>query len=103
MKLLIGLIITALMAAGLAGCATPYPMGNLLTNVTLPVSATDEGPGAKVGEASCASYFAMVSTGDCGLEAAKQNGGISKISHVDWHAHNILGVIGHYKVIVHGD
>ncbi len=87
----------------LTGCATPYPVGNIFTNVTLPVTATDEGSCAKSGEANCASYLAMFSTGDCSIDAAKQNGGISKVSHVDWHAHNILGLVGHYKVVVHGD
>ena len=103
MKKLINVLVITGMAMFLEGCASSYPMGHIFTNLSLPVTATDEGPSSKSGEATCSSYLAMVATGDCSIEAAKQNGGISKVSHVDWHAHNILGLIGHYKVIVRGD
>jgi len=32
-----------------------------------------------------------------------KNGNITKISHVDWEAKNILGIIGNYKVTVYGE
>jgi len=38
--------------------------------------------------------------GDCSIEAAKKNGGITKVNNVDWDANNILGIYGSYKVIV---
>lgn len=103
MKKLITMTGVAGLAVVLVGCASPYPVGGLFTNVTFPVAATGEGASPKTGEANCTSYLSLVSTGDCSIEAAKQSGGISKVAHVDWHAHNILGIIGHYKVIVHGE
>jgi TRL-like protein family len=103
MKKLLHITVVVGLAVVLVGCASPIPVGSLFTNISLPVNATDEGSGSKVGEAACSSYFTLIATGDCSIEAAKQSGSISKVSHVDWHAHNILGVIGHYKVIVHGE
>ena len=94
----------SLVVLGTSGCATSRPIGGLFTDITLPVVATsNNGPSTKVGEAKCASYLAMVATGDCSLEKAKKNGNITNVKHVDWQAHNILGIIGHYKVVVYGD
>ena len=88
----------------LCGCATTMPVGGVYTDVKLPVTATSEGGGSeKVGMAECMSVLALVATGDCSIEAAKKNGGITKVYHVDWEANNILGVIGKYKVVVHGE
>jgi hypothetical protein len=87
----------------LLGCATSMPVGGVYTDVKLPVTATADGGGTpKVGTAECMSVLAMVATGDCSIEAAKKNGGITKVYHVDWEANNILGIIGKYKVVVHG-
>lgn len=101
MKLLVGLLAAA---ALLSGCATSLPIGVLFTDVTLPVNATSNvGKAVKTGEAGCTSILSMVATGDCSIEAAKKNGGISKVYSVDWKANNILGIIGNYKVIVTGE
>jgi len=45
----------------------------------------------------------MFSSGDCSIDAAKKNGGITKVHHADWHAKNFLGLIGDYKLMVYGD
>lgn len=91
-------------ALSLGGCATAYPVGGLITEIQLPVTATtNNGTSSKVGEATCASYLALVATGDCSLEAAKKNGKITKVKHVDWHVDNLLGIIGKYKLVVYGD
>lgn len=89
-------------AAMLTGCATSYPIGSLYTGVEVPVTATAS-PGAKQGVAECKSYLTLVAIGDCSIEAAKKNGGISKVSSVDWQATNILGIIGTYQVRVTGE
>lgn len=86
----------------LTGCATSVPVGALYTDVTLPAEATSNASANKVGKASCQSILVLVATGDCSIEAAKKNAGISEVTHVDWKAHNILGVIGTYTVTVHG-
>jgi len=95
----------ALVAMGmLMGCALLIPMGSIYTDVKLPVTATgNTGVPTKTGEASCTSILSMVAVGDCSIEAAKKNGGITKVNHVDWAAKSILGIYGSYKVIVSGE
>ena len=89
---------------GLTACATPYPLGGIMTDVTLPVQVTSNAESSsKVGEATCKSYLAMFSSGDCSFDAAKKNGGISKVEHADWHAKNFLGLVGTYKLMVYGN
>lgn len=98
--------IAAVLAVGmLAGCATPYPQGILYTELKLPVDVTGNaaGRGSKVGTAECMSILGLVATGDCSVETAMKQGGISKIHHVDWDGRNILGIVGNYKVVVHGE
>lgn len=100
------LLMTGLVSASLmlGGCATSMPVGSLLTSVNLPVTATgNKGESTKVGEASCTSILVLVATGDCSIDAAKKDGGITSVNHVDWKANNILGIIGNYKVVVHGN
>ena len=96
-------LLGALAVAGLvAGCASPMPVGALYTELKLPVTATTA-QGHKEGTAECQSVLSLVATGDCSIEAAKKNGGISKVSAVDWDAKSILGIIGTYKVHVYGE
>jgi len=86
----------------LSGCATHLPIGALYTEVKLPMSATAN-PGKKHGTAECRSILSLVAIGDCSIDAARKNGGISKVSLVDWEAKNILGIYGEYKVNVVGE
>lgn len=96
--------IFSLIIGTLTGCATSFPMGSIYTDVSLPVEATGAaGRATKVGTTECKSILALVATGDCSIEAAKKQGGITTVDHVDWHAENILGVIGKYKVTVYGN
>ena len=100
----LGIIAALFAAATLAGCATPYPQGIIYTELKLPVNVTsNNGKTAKVGTAECMSVLGMVATGDCSIEAAKKQGGITKVHHVDWDAKNVLGIIGNYKVVVYGE
>ncbi len=98
-------ISAALLAAGmLAGCASPYPVGVLYSELKLPVGVTSNtGKSGKVGTAECASVLSLVATGDCSIDAAKKNGGITKVTHIDWDSKNVLGLFGQYKLIVHGE
>lgn len=91
-------------AAGLGGCATSMPMGALYTNLKLPVTATaNAGSVEKTGTASCGSILGLFATGDCSLQTAMKNGNISKVSHVDWDANNVLGIVGNYTLTVYGE
>lgn len=102
MKLLMKASVLLPAALVLTGCASPYPVGTLYTDMTLPMQATASAGGSKVGTAECKTLLSMLATGDCSIEAAKANGGISTVSHVDWHANSILGLIGTYTVTVRG-
>ncbi len=87
----------------LTSCASSMPVGGLYTQVKLPVTATGvDASRAKVGTAECTSILGLIAIGDASIETARHNGKISKITHVDWDAMNILGIIGTYKVTVYG-
>ena len=103
MKTLRFIIVLGAMVA-LMGCAMLVPMGSIYTNVKLPMASTGNGGVSnKTGEATCISVLAIVAVGDCSIEAAKKNGGITKVNSVDWQINNILGIYGTYKVVVSGE
>ena len=86
------------------GCATIYPSGAIYTNVQLPMHVTDNaGSPMKTGTAQATSILGLVATGDASIEAAKKNGNITKVYHVDWDAMNVLGIYGRYTVTVYGE
>ncbi len=58
---------------------------------------------AKQGEAKYTSILGIIATGDASLQEAMQQGGITKIHHIDQQVTNILGVIATYKIIVYGE
>ena len=88
----------------LMGCATMIPFGGLYTGTKLPFMATsNSGVSSKTGEAQCISVLGWVAVGDCSIETAKKNGGITKVNTVDWDVKNILGIYGTYTVIVSGE
>ena len=96
-------LITAV--ALLSGCATAVPQGSLFTDVKVPVSATSNNKDVnlKVSKSQCKSYLGLVTQGDASIEAAKKNGGITKVVSVDWKAKSILGLVGEYECIVYGE
>lgn len=94
---------TAAIIGLFTSCATPLPYGAIMTDVTMPCAATSATPGKKIGTASCQSVLGLVATGDASIATACRNGGITRISHVDWKANNILGIIGTYTCTVYGD
>ncbi len=97
------LLLTGAIAAICSGCATSYPVGVVYTDLKLPVNVTSEAKGSKVGVAECKSVFGLFTTGDASIETAMKDGGITKVSHIDWEVENILGVIGEYKLTVYGE
>ena len=104
MKKISFLILVVFVAASLSGCATPYPMGAIYTEIKAPVGAADGGMNYnKVGTAKATSVLGLVATGDCSIKAAAANGGIKNIKYVDYDAKNILGIFGEYTTTVYGD
>lgn len=78
----------------------------LITSCTMnyPISATSNPVGKKVGIASGFSVFYGLSMfGDATIFNAAKNGGISKISTVDFKITNYLGFFQTYDCIVTGD
>lgn len=88
----------------LIGCASVYPVHNMLyVEAKLPVAVGYDAKALKSGTSECTSILGLVTTGDASLNTAMRNGNITKISHVDWEVKNILGIVGNYKVTVYGE
>ena len=88
----------------LSGCATPYPMGFVYTEIKSPAGIGDGGVSyTKVGMSKATSILGIVATGDAGIKAACENGNISKIKFVEYESKNILGIYGEYTTKVYGD
>jgi hypothetical protein len=102
-------VFLALAACGMlfvGGCSlasTPIH-GTLYTgNLKSPVMMGDNTAGhSKTGEAMATSIIG-VTMGDCSIATAMQNGGITKVHHVDSEVLTILSVYVTYKTVVYGD
>ncbi|MDR3166631.1 MAG: TRL-like family protein [Treponema sp.] len=76
------------------GCAT----------ITVPVVATTNPVGSKVGQASGKIWFGLFGSADAGIQAAAKNGGIKNISTVDiTQKLGILGLWIEYEATVTGE
>lgn len=81
-------------------------MGSLLSScaITLPVNATSNPIGSKVGTAQATGYLGyLFFDQDASIQTAAKNGGITKISTVDIKQTNTLGIIVGYETIVTGE
>lgn len=90
----IKLIIAALLTAALvASCS-----------LTMPVNATSNAIGSKVGTAKATGFlYILFFDADASIQTAAKNGGITKISTVDIKFNNILGILTTYETIVTGE
>ena len=104
-KLLVtfSIVVTAFLFTGCAAYVQTPALGALYTDVEAPITATSNEVGSKVGRAEASSILGIVATGDASIQEAAQNANISKISHVDYHSTNILGIYATYEVIVYGE
>lgn len=72
--------------------------------LTLPVNATSNAIGSKVGKAKATGYLGFLWIGqDASIQKAAKAGGITKISTVDIKMTNLLGLIATYTTIVTGE
>lgn len=72
--------------------------------VTLPVTATSNAVGSKVGNAKATGYLGVLFFNqDASIREAARNGGITKISTVDIKQTNFLNLIVTYETIVTGE
>ena len=73
-------------------------------SMTMPLTATSNSIGPKVGQASGNTFLnALYFWADFSIKTAAQNGGIKKISTVDVKKSDILGIIQTYTTIVTGE
>lgn len=70
---------------------------------TYPISATSNPLGSKIGTSEGMSIFGLTFSGDTGIRQAAKEGGITKISTVDFKTTNILGIYWGFTCIVTGD
>ena len=98
------LVPTLLCMALLGGCTVAH--GPVVAPITLdmkgPVAAGPAATSPKVGRAEAWGIL-VFSTGDASISAAMQNGGITKIHHVDHETQNILWIWAKYTTIVYGE
>ena len=97
-------IAAVLCSSLLGGCVVG--VGPVIAPVTInmkgPVSAGPAAGSPKVGRADAWGFW-FFATGDASISAAMQNGGITRIHHVDHETLNILGIYAKYTTIVHGE
>ena len=73
-------------------------------SITLPVAATSNAIGNKVGKSSGTCYLAILCFNvDASIQTAARNGGISKISTVDYTQKNVLNLIITHETTVTGE
>ena len=71
--------------------------------ITLPVAATSNPVGSKVGTSTATGYFgALFFDADASIRSAAANGGITKISTVDVKISSLFNIITSYECIVTG-
>ena len=101
------ILAVATLALAASGCIFVRPC-NAVSAITLDVSSPSTGfidnsvSPVKVGTAT-ASGIICFTEGDASLKAAMDNGGITKVHHVDYKVKNILGIVGSTTTIVYGE
>ena len=94
-----------------AGCATPGPMGIVVTKIKTPIGLNDpklnvsrvSKAGLKQGSATCWSSLGLFAGGDNTIQAAAKEGGIKKVLYADYTVSNWFGFYGKYTVTVYGE
>jgi len=104
MKTSMKILSVAAVALLATGCAVRPTAGMLYTDVEVPVNATsNSAKNVITGESDkCKSILGLVATGNCSVENAKANSGITNVISVDYKSNNILGIIHTGKTIITG-
>ena len=76
--------------------------GMIYTCVSGPVAATGNTAGSKIGQATSTGILGFAA-GDSSIKTAAANGGITKISHVDYQTTCILSLWAKTTVTVYGE
>lgn len=85
--------------------AVPVPIAGVYNGGTTLGAVANNGDvkPIKTGKACVHSVLQLVSAGDGGIDAAKKEGGITKVASVDYDFMNVLGVYGQYCTLVKGE
>ena len=107
MKILVAVITESMLLLLTSGCtttATPIGGSLFVSGLKSPVMVGDNSAGhSRVGEAQASGVIGIVVGGDCSIATAMEQGGITKIHHVDSEVTNILGIYATYRTRVYGD
>ncbi|MGE0712499.1 MAG: TRL domain-containing protein [Planctomycetota bacterium] len=92
-----------------AGCAVPnttHLPGSIMFDVGHEgwvVAHDGKVSATKTGKSTQSSILGWITSGSSAIEDARKQGEINKISHMDYHASHILGIIGDCTLIVYGE
>ena len=90
-------------ALAATSCATPFPLGCLYTDVTMPGSiGNGDFEANRYGSASCYSILGWVAGGNASINEAAVNGNIDHVAWTNRKVTNYFGIYGIYKTEVFG-
>jgi len=102
-KAIMSLVVGVSAIVMMTGCASTTPVnGMLYVDMKGPIAVGDAASASKVGTSKATAILGIV-TGDASIEAAMQNGGITKVHHVDSKVKNILMIYAEYETVVYGE
>ncbi len=106
-KLIASAVLACVAVVLLSGCAVISPIsggtqGMLFTSTDAAVAVGSASGGEKVGTAESTAIICFA-TGDSSIQKAMQNGGITKIHHVDCKVFSVLGLYAKYTTVVYGE
>ncbi len=80
------------------------PIGAIYSGIEAPLSTEFSGQSANLrsGEASSSSILGLIATGDCSIEAAAAEGGLSTVEYCDYKYTNVFGVYQKFTVVAYG-
>lgn len=84
-------------------CAIVFVLGMASCSTTMPVVATSNPVGNKCGVAQSTSFLCFGGSSNTGINKAAKNGGITRISHVDYFTKSYLGIINIRGTRVYGE
>lgn len=103
-KLLGSLALVAMLSGcAMTGLLSGTGKGGIYTDFTEAVAVTSNDGASKMGKACTSNILGIAAMGDASVDAAKKNGGISKVASIDGEVFNVLGLYGTYCTIVRGN
>lgn len=78
-------------------------MGMWFTDVKGPVDAGEGTATSKTGKACAQNFLGIFAQGDASIEAAKNDGGIDRVTTVDHETKTILGLYAQFCTVAYGE